>query len=571
MTLDPGRRSADASQPLDAAAPESPPAKHETATRPPGESDARRGRTAGAAFPSRWKGLAGVGLSVFMFTLDGSAANVALPALAHAFDASLATVQWVVVAYLLALTTLVLGAARLGDRIGRKRAYLAGIAIFAVGGCACALAPSIAALIAARALQGVGAVFLSALSGAIVAQTFPSEERGRALGIVAALVFGGLALGPTVGGFVLGAFGWHGVFLTSVPIALVALVVVARVIPDLPPVSRRGGFDWAGAVTLAASLAALALGLTLAQSRGFAALVVLGLIALACGGLALFVVLQKRTAVPLVDLRLLRRPSIGLGLLLALLVYLVLSGSTLVLPFYLAIVLHYSPAKMGMLMAASPLVGMLAAPLGGALADRIGARRLTLFATVALAIGCAAARHARSVAGRVGLRGAHHPLRTRHRDVQHRQQQLGAERGTTRGTRHRLRPAVARAHPRPVGRRAAHGRSVRGDRARRGRRDRSGRPAAPAGSATGARDAARVRRRDRACARRRRPRRAAPAPRTAARGDAGGRPPASLKITKPADGRFRRDAPSPANAGDGLVVRATRSRTYNYGCSIGAS
>jgi len=390
LTLDPGRRSADASQPLDAAAPESPPAKHETATRPPGESDARRGRTAGAAFPSRWKGLAGVGLSVFMFTLDGSAANVALPALAHAFDASLATVQWVVVAYLLALTTLVLGAARLGDRIGRKRAYLAGIAIFAVGGCACALAPSIAALIAARALQGVGAVFLSALSGAIVAQTFPSEERGRALGIVAALVFGGLALGPTVGGFVLDAFGWHGVFLTSVPIALVALVVVARVIPDLPPVSRRGGFDWAGAVTLAASLAALALGLALAQSRGFAALVVLGLIALACGGLALFVVLQKRTAVPLVDLRLLRRPSIGLGLLLALLVYLVLSGSTLVLPFYLAIVMHYSPAKMGMLMAASPLVGMLAAPLGGALADRIGARRLTLFATVALAIGCAA-------------------------------------------------------------------------------------------------------------------------------------------------------------------------------------
>ena len=390
MTFDPRHRSVAASEPRDAAAPGSPAPKHATATGPPGEGDARREHTAGAASPDRWKGLAGVGLSVFTFTLDGSAANVALPALARAFDASLASVQWVVVAYLLALTTLVLGAARLGDRIGRKRAYLAGIAIFAVGGVACALAPSIAALIAARALQGVGAVFLSALSGAIVAQTFPPEERGRALGIIAALVFGGLAIGPTVGGFVLGALGWHGVFLASVPIALVALAVVARVIPDLPPVPRRGRFDWAGAVTLAASLAALALGLTLAQSRGFAALVVLGLIALACSGLALFVFLQQRAAMPLVDLRLLRRPSIGLGLLLALLVFLVLSGATLLLPFYLAIVMHYSPAKMGMLMAASPLVGMLVAPLGGALADRMGARRLTLFATAALAIGCAA-------------------------------------------------------------------------------------------------------------------------------------------------------------------------------------
>lgn len=357
-------------------------------TRPPRHAGAVRANRRDA-HPGRWPGLAGVGLSVFMFTLDGSSANVALPALATAFDAPLASVQWVVLAYLLSLTTLVLGAARLGDRIGRKRAYLAGIAIFAVGAVACAMASTIGALIAARALQGVGAVFLSALSGAIVAQTFPAEERGRALGVVGALVFGGLALGPTVGGFVLGAFGWRGVFLASLPLALLALAVVARVIPDLPPTPRGGPFDWPGAITLGVSFGALALGLTLAQSRGFAAAAVLGLLAAAAGGLAAFVGLQKRAAAPLVDLGLLRRPAIGLGLLLALLVYLVLSGSTLLLPFYLATVMHYPPAKMGLLMAASPLVGMLAGPLGGALADRFGPRRLTLVATVALALGCA--------------------------------------------------------------------------------------------------------------------------------------------------------------------------------------
>jgi EmrB/QacA subfamily drug resistance transporter len=325
-----------------------------------------------------------------MFTLDGSAANVALPTLAQAFDASLATVQWVVVAYLLALTTLVLAAARLGDRMGRKRAYLAGLAIFAIGAVACGLAPSIRALIAARAVQGVGAVFLSALSGAIVAQTFPPEERGRALGVVAALVFGGLALGPTAGGFLLGAFGWRGVFLATVPIALLALAVVACVIPDLPAMPRRRAFDWIGALTLAASLAALALGLTFAQSQGLGAPGVLALIVAAVAGAVVFVVLQKRVRVPLVDLRLLHRPTIGLGLALALLVYLTLSGTTLLLPFYLATVMHYGPAKMGLLMAAAPLLGMLTAPLGGALADRVGPRRLTLVATSALVLGCAA-------------------------------------------------------------------------------------------------------------------------------------------------------------------------------------
>ena len=344
----------------------------------------------GAHFsPKRWEGLFGIGLGVFMFTLDTSSANVALPTLVKAFDTTLAAVQWVVLAYLLVLTALVLGAARVGERLGRKRAYLMGLGIFCVGAVAASLAPAIGWLIAARALQGLGAVFVSALGGAIVAQTFPPSERGRALGIIGSIVLGGVALGPTLGGLTLDWFGWRGVFLQSVPVGLLAIVVISRVIPHLPPVPPRGRFDWAGAITLAASLVAFALGLTRAQSEGFVSMQVLALLGCAAVGVAAFVAIESRVAHPVVDLRTVRREPIGLGLALGMLVFMTLGAVTLLLPFYLQGILRYSPAKVGLLMAVSPALGMLMAPVAGMLADRIGPRRVTFVALLILAAGCA--------------------------------------------------------------------------------------------------------------------------------------------------------------------------------------
>ena len=134
--------------------------------------------------PKRWLGLVGIGLGIFMFTLDGSIVNVALPTLVNAFGTSFATVQWVVLVYLLIITTLGLGAGRVGDLYGRKRVYLVGLGIFTTASLLCGLAPGVGWLIACRALQGLGAVFVSALGAAIVAQTFPPNERGRALGVI---------------------------------------------------------------------------------------------------------------------------------------------------------------------------------------------------------------------------------------------------------------------------------------------------------------------------------------------------------------------------------------------------
>ncbi|MCU0805438.1 MAG: MFS transporter [Burkholderiales bacterium] len=352
--------------------------------------------------PKRWEGLFGIGVGVFMFTLDTSSANVALPTLVKAFDTTLAAVQWVVLAYLLVLTALVLGAARVGERLGRKRAYLMGLGIFCAGAVAASLAPAIGWLIAARALQGLGAVFVSALGGAIVAQTFPPTERGRALGVIASVVLAGVALGPTVGGLMLGWFGWRGVFLQSVPVGLLAMLVVARVIPHLPPTPPRGRFDWAGAITLAASLVAFALGLTRAQSEGFASVQVLGMLAMAAGGVAAFVAIESRVANPVVNLHTLRRESIGLGLALGMLVFMTLGAVTLLLPFYLQGILNYPPAKVGLLMAVAPAVGMVMAPVAGTLADRMGPRRVTFAALLVLTAGCASLATLRPEGGEWG-------------------------------------------------------------------------------------------------------------------------------------------------------------------------
>ena len=236
----------------------------------------------------RWFGLAGIGSGVFMFTLDASIVNVALPTLAQAFGASLAAVQWVPLAYLLVITTLVMGAARLGDVHGRKRAYLAGMVVFVVASALCGLAPGVGWLIACRAVQGLGAVFISALGAAIIAQTFPPNERGRALGVIASCVTLGVALGPSLGALIIALAGWRWMFLVNIPVGIAAMLIVARVIPDSTRTPARLPFDWLGTLLVAVAVGSFSLALTFGQRLGFGEWLPLGLFALAATGLIAF-------------------------------------------------------------------------------------------------------------------------------------------------------------------------------------------------------------------------------------------------------------------------------------------
>ena len=334
----------------------------------------------------KWGAMLGIGLGVFMSTLDGSIVNIALPTLVEALETTFPAVQWVVLSYLLVITAAMLGVARLGDMLGKKRLYVAGMAVFTVGSLLCGLSPSVGALIAARALQGSGAVMMVALGAAIITEIFPPSERGRALGIVGSIVSIGIALGPTIGGILIDLANWHAIFLVNVPVGIVALVVVAKMVPP----SQRGRpgqrFDLAGAIVLLVTLACYTLGMTFGQDQGFSG-GPLALLAAAAVGFGLFVLVELRVAQPMVDLGMFRNVLFGINLLMAFLVFIVLAGMFL-FPFFLQLVQGYSTAQIGLMVAAVPIGMGLISPVSGSLSDRFGSRVISLAGLLLIVAAC---------------------------------------------------------------------------------------------------------------------------------------------------------------------------------------
>jgi len=349
---------------------------------PPGQAN--------AANRTRWLGLAGLCIGVFMFTLDASIVNVALPTLVYALKTTFAVVQWVVLAYLLVATALVMAAARWGDMLGKKRAYMAGLALFTCGSLFCGLAPTIGWLIAFRALQGLGAVFVSALGAAIVGEMFPPHERGRAMGMIGSAVLLGVALGPSVGGFIIELTGWRWMFLVNLPVGALALWVLYRFVPAIPGQPARHRFDWPGTLLASVMLSAFALGLTWGQRDGFSDLVVVSLLTAALVAFIAFVRVESSRPGPLLDLSVFNNRTFASGLFMAALMFMVLGGTGFLMPFFLEVVAGYPTAKVGMLLAISPVAGGIVAPIGGALADRIGSRLVTVAGLSLIALGCAA-------------------------------------------------------------------------------------------------------------------------------------------------------------------------------------
>lgn len=338
---------------------------------------------------TKWLVMAGVGMGVLMATLDGSIVNISLPTLVETFDTNFATIQWVVISYLVVITSLTLGAARLGDMFDKKKLYLTGLALFISGSLLCALSPSVGALIAFRSLQGLGATLMQALGMAIVTEVFPANERGRALGILGGIVSVGIALGPPLGGLIIGSIGWHWVFLVNIPIGVIALFVVSRFLPSLPASKPDQRFDTAGAVLLFATLGSYALGMTLGQRLGFGATVSQAFLISAGLGLFAFLFLESRAPQPMVDLRLFRNLLFDLNLLMGFLVFIVLSGA-FIMPFFLELVQGFSPLLVGALMMAHPIAMGSVAPLAGSLSDRFGPRGISLIGLIVIVAGALA-------------------------------------------------------------------------------------------------------------------------------------------------------------------------------------
>jgi EmrB/QacA subfamily drug resistance transporter len=353
-------------------------------------------QTTKASVAERWA-LAGLSLSMLMPSLDTSIANVALPSLARSLGAPFAAIQWVVLAYFLAITTLIVGAGRLGDIVGRRRLLLAGIGLFTVASLLCGVAPSLWLLIAARAAQGLGAAVMMALTLAMVGEIVPKARTGSAMGLLGTMSAIGTSLGPSLGGVLIAGFGWRSIFLVNIPIGILNLVLAARTLPaDRPAGPDRPRFDAVGTLLLALTLAAYALAMTEGGALR------LGLLAAAAVSGMVFVLAQRQAAAPLLRLGMFRDASLSAGLINSVLVMTVMMATLIVGPFYLSRAFGLDPARVGLIMSVGPLVAALAGVPAGRLVDRFGARRLALAGLAGLAAGLLALAFA---PGRLGVAG----------------------------------------------------------------------------------------------------------------------------------------------------------------------
>ncbi|MFK4825390.1 MFS transporter [Paenochrobactrum sp. BZR 588] len=211
--------------------------------------------------------LTGLSLAILLSQLGTNIINVALPQLVSEFDTTFGAIQWVVVSYLLVVTALIVGVGRFGDQLGKKRLYLWGLGIFMMASAICALSVNLPMLIVGRALQGVGGAILIALSFAFVGEVFPKNRTGFAMGVLSTMVSFGIALGPSLGAFLLASIGWQAMFWINIPLCVLAYFLVHAYLPasvDAPKQSASlRNFDWTGTVLLAATLAAYSLAMTL--------------------------------------------------------------------------------------------------------------------------------------------------------------------------------------------------------------------------------------------------------------------------------------------------------------------
>ena len=336
------------------------------------EAVAAADASAVSAATRRWVLVATVLGSSLTF-IDGSALGVALPTIQNDLGGGPAATQWVVNAYLLTLGALVLIGGAAGDRFGRRRVFLIGIGLFALGSVASGLAPDIHTLIAARAFQGVGAALLTPGALALIGATFPPDKRGRAFGTWAG--FGALfgMVGPLVGGWLPDTVDWRFIFWINLPLAALTFIITLKTVPESRDPDARG-LDWPGALLAMAGLGAVTWGLTAAPDLGWGAPAILAALV---GGLVLlagFLVNEARRAHPMMPPALFRSPVFSGINLLTLLLYFALGGAMFFLPFDLIRVQGFSATLAGAAMLPFAAIMGLFSGLAGRLADRFGPR-----------------------------------------------------------------------------------------------------------------------------------------------------------------------------------------------------
>lgn len=339
----------------------------------------------------KWSAVMVACTGAFVTALSATLVSVAAPSIARDLHARQADVGWVLSAYLLAISALLAGVGRLADVLGRRRVYLTGIVVLGVASVACGVAPTLPLLVAARVVQGLGATALMATGPAIITRAFPAKQRARGLGLQLAATYVGLTLGPTIGGVLTSAFGWHAVFLAVAAAAVAGTVVAAALLerdettsqatPD--KTSQRRSLDVVGSALFAVGLLAL-LG---ALRGGGGAAAISGLLVVSAAAFVMFVRHEARHPAPVLPLTLLRTPSFAFGVLGTMLLYVVIFVLSWLLPFHLQHARGMDPRHAGALMSAQPATMAVVAPASGWIADRFGPRLPSVAGMLGIAAG----------------------------------------------------------------------------------------------------------------------------------------------------------------------------------------
>jgi EmrB/QacA subfamily drug resistance transporter len=354
----------------------------ETRTKPPDVERPGERRSAPSAL-APYIAVAPVALGSFMAAMDSSIVSSILPTITRALESDVASIEWVVTAYLLVQSGLLLSFGRLGDLRGHKAVFVWGFAFFTVGSVLCGMAPGTLFLVASRAIQAIGAAIIFANSPAILTRTFPPDQRGRILGMQATVLYLGLALGPPLGGWLASLLSWRAVFYINIPVCLMALALSLRFIPSDAPSGRHETFDVPGAGTYVLGLVLLMLGLNQGHVWGWTSPLLIGCIAVALCLLGLFVAIERRVPSPMLQLGLFEQRAFTAPVLSAVMNYMGVTAISFLVPFYLIQGRGLDTAQTGLMLTAQPIVMAITASFSGALSDRIGSR---LPATVGMAV-----------------------------------------------------------------------------------------------------------------------------------------------------------------------------------------
>jgi EmrB/QacA subfamily drug resistance transporter len=325
---------------------------------------------------SRWWTLGAMCFALFMIMLDSTVVNVALPSIQRDLHTSLSALEWTVNAYMLTFAVLLVTGGRLGDIFGRRRMFIFGVIVFGLASAAIGFAPSDTALVAFRAVQGIGAAFMMPATLSIITQAFPPSQRGTAIGTWAGVSALALAIGPVVGGFLTQQVSWRAIFFINPPIAIIAVAVTlfaARESRD-ETVSRTIDIPGIGAITV--GLTALILALVDGNSWHWGSARIVSLLAVAAIGLGSFVIIELRSPAPMVDFGFFRSRTFLGANLVAFIVSFAMLAQFFFLPLYMQNILHYSPLQTGLRFLPATLLIIVMGPLSGRLTDRIGPRPL---------------------------------------------------------------------------------------------------------------------------------------------------------------------------------------------------